>query len=317
MSNNKQEFKNLVFKGGGAKGCAYAGCVEVLENLDVYHKITHVAGTSAGAITAAILAAGAGSDGLTQTVKHTQFRNFVTDSWGVIGDVERFVTGYGVHTGDGFVNILKQYLEDFAGDSEITFAELEQLANKQPDVFKKLAVVASNITNAKPQIFDAVNTPDIAVWQAVRASMSIPLLFEPAKINDDYFVDGGLSWNYPIDIYDKNLKQSVVNGESADRNAATLGFYLESQGSMDSSDKFDEQEQKIDSLRSFASSLADFMYQSANARYIHPDDVSRTVFVNDLGVSATDFSIPDDVVDDLINSGKSATEVYFKNLYNS
>lgn len=315
MTNKTNIFTNLVFKGGGAKGCAYAGCVQVLENLNIYDNITQIAGTSAGAITAALLAAGAGSDGLTKSVKHTEFRNFISDSWGLVGDIDRFVNHYGLHTGDGFTNILKQYLQTFSGNGELTFAELEQLTINQPKKFKKLSVVASNITNTKSQIFSAANTPDVAIWQAVRASMSIPLLFEPAKINNAYYVDGGLAWNYPIDIYDSNLQQEVHEGITPIKNLATLGFYLESETLMSKPNKFAEHSKKIDSLETFASSLIDFMYQSANMRYMHPDDKARTVFINDLGVSATDFNIADNIVDDLIDSGKKAAELYFDKLY--
>lgn len=238
MTDNKNIFTNLVFKGGGAKGCAYVGCVQVLEELKLYDNITQVAGTSAGAITAALLAAGAGSEGLTTSVKHTDFRNFVADSWGVIGDVDRFVTAYGLHTGEGFVKILKQYINDFSGNSELTFAELADLAQQQPKKFKKLSVVASNISNTRSQIFDATNTPNVAIWQAVRASMSIPLVFEPAKVNDSYYVDGGLAWNYPIDIYDSNLRSTVCEGDTPKRNPATLGFYLEPKNQITQPNKF-------------------------------------------------------------------------------
>lgn len=316
MRNEYQKFTNLVFKGGGAKGCAYAGCVEVLESKGIYNNITQTAGTSAGAITAALLAVGAGSDGLLQSVKHTDFRNFVSDGWGVIGDVERFVQHYGIHSGSGFVFILKDYFKKFCGNAEITFAELEQLASEKPSQFKKLSVVASNVTTGRSQIFNATSTPDVPLWQAVRASMSIPLVFEPMQIKGNYYVDGGLAWNYPIDIFDKNLHQEVVDGVTPIRNQATLGFYLDAQNAINQPNKFVEHKVNIDSLPTFATGLIDFMYQSSNMRYIHPDDKARTVFVDDLGVSATDFSIPDNMVDDLINSGRNATEDYFSSLEN-
>lgn len=315
MNNRKNIYTNLVFKGGGAKGCAYAGCIQELDNLNIYNNVTHVAGTSAGAITATLLATGSGSAGLTQSVKHTDFRNFVSDSWGLIGDMDRFVNDYGLHTGSGFVSILKQYIKEFCGNPELTFADLAQLANKNPKKYKQLTVIASNITSVKSQIFNASNSPDVPVWQAVRASMSIPLLFEPAIINDNYYVDGGLAWNYPIDVYDSHIKRSVCDGVTPQRNPATLGFYLESQNLITQPKKFTENNEKIDSLPTFASSLIEFMYQSANLKYIHPDDKARTVFIDDLGVSATDFSIPDNIVDDLINNGRKATATYFEKLF--
>lgn len=312
MTLNDKDYTNLVFKGGGAKGCAYAGCIDVLVERGIYDNITQVGGTSAGAITAALLAAGAGNEGLTKSVKHTDFRNFVKDSWGVIGDVDRLYKGYGLHTGDGFVQILKQYFGEFSGNSDITFAQLDLLAEKQPDKFKKLTVIASNLSNSRSQLFNSKNCPNLPVWQAVRASMSIPLVFEPANINGEYYVDGGLAWNYPIDLYDAGLERSVNDGVTPKRNTQTLGFYLDSQDLMAQSDKFDDQNVKINSIGTFASGLINFMYQSANKLYIHPEDEQRTVFIDDLGISATDFSISDSLVDELITNGRKATEDYLQ-----
>jgi predicted acylesterase/phospholipase RssA len=48
-------FKNLVFKGGGAKGVAYLGAIDVLDEQGILPHIRGVAGSSAGAITAAVL----------------------------------------------------------------------------------------------------------------------------------------------------------------------------------------------------------------------------------------------------------------------
>jgi len=53
------QFKNLVFEGGGVKGIAYAGATKVLDEKNMLNSLVRVAGTSAGAITAALLSVGA------------------------------------------------------------------------------------------------------------------------------------------------------------------------------------------------------------------------------------------------------------------
>ena len=53
------QFRNLVFEGGGVKGIAYAGAIGVLERKGILKDIRRAGGASAGAITAALLAAGA------------------------------------------------------------------------------------------------------------------------------------------------------------------------------------------------------------------------------------------------------------------
>lgn len=58
--------------------------------------------------------------------------------------------------------------------------------------------------------------------------------------------------------------------------------------------------------------MFDFLFNSANSKYIHPDDKARTVFIDDLGISATDFGIKEKDIKRLIASGKKATKAFFK-----
>ena len=50
-------------------------------------------------------------------------------------------------------------------------------------------------------MFCLEDTPNVCVFKACAASMSIPLLFKPTKIGDDYYYDGGLTNNLPINIF--------------------------------------------------------------------------------------------------------------------
>ena len=275
--------ENLVFEGGGAKGAAYAGCLPVLDHLGVYPHIRNIAGTSAGAITAALLATGGGTEGLTDAVKHTRFGKFISDPFGLIGDSVRFVKDYGVHTGRPFVKILKGYFKRFCGDANVTFAQLAKMADKDPVRFKRLTVVSSNIHQQTSVAFSAETFPSLPIWKAVRASMSIPFIFEPVEIDNEMYVDGGMAWNYPIDIYDE-IKIDKTTGERIQiRNPKTLGFFLSDHHSQSVAPPPD----RIRSVASFAIAIAEYLNETANRAHIHPDDRTRTVCIDDLGVSAT------------------------------
>lgn len=52
------QFRNLVFEGGGVKGIAYVGAMDVLEKAGILKEIVRVGGTSAGAINAVLFASG-------------------------------------------------------------------------------------------------------------------------------------------------------------------------------------------------------------------------------------------------------------------
>ena len=58
MSTGNHSYQNLVFEGGGVKGVAYGGVIDVLEQRGITPRITNVAGTSAGSITAALVSLG-------------------------------------------------------------------------------------------------------------------------------------------------------------------------------------------------------------------------------------------------------------------
>lgn len=306
----KTIIENLVFEGGGTKGAAYAGCMEVMEDLGLLSQIKQVAGTSAGSITSLLLACGSGSAGLTEAIDDTNFQSFIYDRGGDLCEIWRAYFHYGLHTGDPFVKTMKSYIKKYAGDEEITFAQLDELIAQKPETFKKLTVVASNLTTQVPEKFNSEKTPDVPLWKAVRASMSIPLIFEPMNIDGNLYVDGGVSWNYPIDIFDTVILDE--NGdETYDRNPATLGFFLEPQKLFEKDHQYYPTDDKITSLKTFAIAMLDFALDNANSKNLHPDDKARTVFIDDLGVSGTSFTTSPEMIQKLIISGKTATQAYF------
>lgn len=306
MNSAKKVYKNLVFEGGGVKASAYAGCIQVMDERGLLNPVEHVAGTSSGSITATLLAVGAGSKGLMDTVINTNFNQFIYDPGWILMDLYRVFRYYGIHSGNGFVKDLKKNIAKYGHDPELTFGELEKKAFDEPHKFKHLSVVASNITTQQVDVFNSKNTPEMPIWKAVRCSMSIPIVFEPYKINDNYYMDGGTGWIYPIDIYD----EKKPDGEDI-RNPDTLGFYLEPANRM-KDPNFIPQKLKINSLKSAAEAMFSFFYNVANSKHIHPGDISRTVLINDLGIKATDFSISKKCVEQLIESGRAAAKDFLK-----
>ncbi len=305
MSRNNI-YENLVFEGGGVKGAAYAGCVQVLEEHQILHQIKRVAGTSAGSITAALLAIGAGKDGLTESIMKSNFNDFLKDRGWIFGDICRIFRHYGIHSGDGFTKIFKKDISKYTQNPDLTFAQLDELVSKDSKKFKHLSVVASNITTQKVDVFDSKRTPNLPIWKAVRCSMSIPVVFEPFVIKNNYYMDGGLGWIYPIDIYDKK------NSDGEDKlNPKTLGFYLEPQKEINHPG-FNPPQKKVHSLKSATIAMYDFLCNSANSKHIRFGDKNRTVFIDDLGISATDFSISEAEKKKLIESGRKATEAFLK-----
>jgi len=76
-------FRNLVFEGGGVKGIAYVGALEVLKSKGILQNINRVGGTSAGAINALLLGLNYSPTETKNILSKLNFKNFLDDSWGV------------------------------------------------------------------------------------------------------------------------------------------------------------------------------------------------------------------------------------------
>jgi NTE family protein len=147
-------------------------------------------------------------------------------------------------------------------------------------------------------------------------SVSIPFVFEPVRYAGGVFVDGGLSWNYPIDLYDNPDPSAARPGSGLPRSTETLGFCLGSRKENRASRQdWRSPPQKTRTLMQFVGAIGGFLMNTANRAHVNDADLARTVFIDDLGVAATDFDAPPEVIDELIASGQSATADFFDEVW--
>ena len=162
----------LVLSGGGARGFAHVGVIKVLEELGV--KIDVIAGTSMGSMVGGAYAAGFTAKALEDTVLEViEISNDGTP---------RFP--------DAFVP--SEELDLFLARKTASSAMVEDLS-MLPIPF---AAPATNLVTGKRVVMQK----DCTLSQAMRASMSVPGAFSPAKRGDDLLVDGGLVDNLPVEL---------------------------------------------------------------------------------------------------------------------
>lgn len=65
---------------------------------------------------------------------------------------------------------------------------------------KNFTCVTYNATKSKQELINKETFPDLPCVSALRMSCNIPIIFEPYKFGDSYYIDGGLSNNFPVDI---------------------------------------------------------------------------------------------------------------------
>ncbi len=323
-------FKNLVFEGGGVKGIAYVGAMEVLEKRGILKDLIRIGGTSAGAINAVLL-------GLNYTLAETReilsqlnFRRFLDDSWGIIRDTNRLITEFGWYKGDYFREWIGDIIERKTGNSEATFLEVNSL--KADGKFRDLYFLGTNLSTGFGEVFSFEHTPRMCVADAVRISMSIPLFFAAKRsMRGDVYVDGGIVDNYPVKLFDRQkyvagharmpeyygkhnqaLRQMGKTISPYVYNQETLGFRLDSAREIAVfRDQAEPEHRKIEDFFAYTWALVETVLNIQSSQHLHSDDWQRTIYIDTLGVGTTDFDLSDDKKNALVESGRVNTEKYF------
>ena len=176
----------LIMKGGGVKGLAYVGALEQLEQ---YYHFRWFIGTSAGAIAAALLAAGYNANELGRILEGQDFRAFLDSpkrKW-----LTNLIFYGGLHRGLSLAAWIGNLV------AEKLRSPIQVLLKDLP---LRLTVYAST-GGRKAFTFDSQDpqTRETPVSHAVRCSASIPLIFTPERRDGARILDGGLQNNYPVD----------------------------------------------------------------------------------------------------------------------
>ena len=344
-SSNKYHFKNLVFEGGGVKGIAYVGALEKLDERGILQNIERVAGTSAGAMVAVLVGLGYTAKDISDILWDINFQNFMDSSWGYIRDINRLINDYGWYKGDFFRNLMGGYIKDKTGDSETTFGQLEAM-RKKGKPFRDIHLIGADLSTGYSKVFNAATTPDVKIADAARISMSIPLFFAAVKgVNGDdhVYVDGGLLDNFAVKVFDRmNYVHDQVNARRTEYyrrynealealndktkmkgittvneyvyNKETLGFRLDGRDeiAMFLDPNAEPKTREIKTLFSYTKYLVTTLIDFQNNVHLHTDDWQRTIYIDSLGVSSTDFDISETTKKDLVEAGRTFTEAYFK-----
>jgi len=169
----------LVLGGGGARGFAHIGAIEVLQ-AHGYH-ITSVAGTSMGALVGGLFVAGK-MDKL-KAIAHSLNKMQMLKMMDVSPGLDHLASGE---------RLLKE-LRQLVGEVRIE------------DLPIPFACVASDIISGQPHVF---HEGELA--KAIRASVSIPCFFKPVEMGDALYVDGSVHDTLPLDVVKRTKDDLLV-----------------------------------------------------------------------------------------------------------
>jgi NTE family protein len=263
-----------------------AGALEVLAQQGILERIERVAGTSAGAIQATLLALRYTPDEIRSVLFGIDFKQF--EDGGATGLVRLF-RRFGWYRGDNLLHLMQCLVgEKTGGKPHSTFADLAALGMRDLHVF------ATDLSTGEAREFSAATTPTFEVAEAARISGSFPLFFAAVPLGRDTLVDGGVLRNYPVDAFDG--EQGI--------DYATLGFVLENTGAP-------PPWRPVTDLPRYAEALFETLLNvQVDALATDPPNLERTVILDDLGVSTLDFELSDEQKRALVDSGAECTCAY-------
>lgn len=315
------KYQNLVMEGGGIKGIAYGGALQELDKKGILHDIKRVAGTSAGAIQACLLSIGYTPEEIIEIVNDTPIESFNDDGF-VSKATKRLFKEYGWFRGDSFLQKMEEVIYQRTGNADLTFEELHHLASSYP--FRDLYVTGTNLTNQSLEVFSYENYPKMRIADAVRISMSIPLYYrslwvdkqgnifdkKPQDSEAGLFVDGGLLLNFPIDIFD-DARYIEESQSGSVFNPFTLGLRLEKSQLIEHelSKKSKPMSFDIVDMNTYMDALGGLIMRNINPP--NPRDVERTVYINDLGLSARVRKVPEAEKSKMMQAGRQAVAEFF------
>ena len=318
MTPDNQHPVDLVCEGGGVKGIGLAGAFSVLEERG--YRPRQLAGTSAGAITAALIAAGYTSAELKEAVFGLPYRSFEDKTWEdripLLGVPLSIVIENGIYKGDAFLEWMQGML---AKKGIRTFADLP--ADWDDAKYQsRLQVIASDISARKLLVLprDAeqlgLDPGALEIARAVRMSMSIPVFFEPVRLtnpqtnHEHTIVDGGILSNFPVWLFDRE------NGQPP--RWPTFGLLLvEPDPKTPITDRLPEPshgQRGPRGLLTMLTSMVHTMMEAHDRLYVEKAQYPRTIPIPTLGVRTTEFGITPERVRALYDSGREAAEKFLE-----
>ncbi|MEN2766011.1 patatin-like phospholipase family protein [Ornithinibacillus xuwenensis] len=289
---------DIVFSGGGVKAFAFIGALESIQKKN--YEFERVAGTSAGAILAAFLAAGYKTAEINSLLNKLDLHEFLDTP-----RLSKFLPGskwfflyfqMGIYRGDKFE---KWIYHQLAKKGIYTFGDLKR---------GYLKVVVSDLTLGKLVILPddlervyGIDPSAFPIAKAVRMSAGFPYFFMPKKIignknEKSIIVDGGLLSNFPIWVFENDTSRRI---------RPILGVKL-------SDSPEHTPPRKIKNALDMLHALFTTMKQAHDARYISKSQKDNIIFIPVKNVHTTNFMIEDEVKVKLMESGRDEAAKFLK-----
>lgn len=283
-----------VFSGGGIKGFALIGAYEEIERRGMH--FVRLAGTSAGSIIAALIAAGYTSKEIYQLMDEVDLPKMLDARKSYIPfRIAKWLLLYwklGLYKG----NELERWIE-----KKLEVKGIKTFGDLPP---KALRVVASDLSNGRmvvlPDDLEKYGIPPASfrIAKAIRMSCSIPYFFEPVKLRSvdgsNVIVDGGVLSNFPMWLFDQ---------ENVKKLRPVLGVKL-------SSSEYEHEKHKTNNAVELFGALFETMKDAHDSRYISKKHAENIIFIPTEGTLTVEFKITEEKKHKLYDLGREQAKQF-------
>lgn len=277
-----------VFSGGGIKGFALIGACEEIEERGF--KFVRVAGTSAGSIIAALIAAGYTSKEIYQLIDEVDLTKLLDTRKTIIPfKLAKWLLLYwrlGLYKGNELEKWLRIKLE---AKGLRTFSDLPP---------QTLRIIASDLSNGQMVVIPddlpkyGISPGSFPIAKAIRMSCSIPYFFEPVRLRTkdgtNVLVDGGVLSNFPMWLFDQ---------ENIKKTRPVLGIKL-------SPSEYEHVKHKINNAIELFGALFETMKDAHDSRYISKKHAENIIFIPTEGIMTIEFHLTEEKKQELVNLGR-------------
>lgn len=274
-----------LFGGGAIRGAAHVGVLRALDRVGI--DITTVAGSSVGALVAALVAVGYSNDELADIFLSVNFELFRDISLG-------FNSKFALSKGEVFLEWIRDLIEKkYYGEAYLK-GQCRRVSFK--DLNKNLIIITTNMKDFSCKEFSNFETPDFEVAMAVRISCCMPGLMRAVTMDNELLVDGDLMKGKPMWSLSKNIQ-----------NSSNRILEVRLEGSFSGSDQ-----SPIEYVNGMYTCMTSTETCFIKSIYGNKDRFDYLV-INTGNVVVVDFNYPSEKRQAIINDGFRQTMEYFRN----
>jgi NTE family protein len=194
-------YHNIAVSGGGVSALVFVGCIKKFREHRKTFTFDNFIGSSSGSIVCLFMIL----DYTYDEVRTFLSNNLIDSPVLKVGlwHIPNFFFKYGIDEGKNVIEFIEKILEFKGFDKNTSFIDMTKKTGKN------LIVAATNLTCKKLEYLSVDNYPEMMIKTAIRMSTSIPILYQPVKYYDEYFVDSLIYNNFPIDVFSKMNNETI------------------------------------------------------------------------------------------------------------